>query len=113
MKKEKKKLMKLKSELKIYNKIKDKSEKVLSEELDICDLDDYLFSKIRKIEDEIDALDFQEKEVIDVEVPKYGPGDEVFYEGVSCMVMSVNHKDNTYDLKSSTDRAWVNWNLLK
>ena len=78
------------------------------------DFDDYVYHKIREIEEEIYNLDLVDKpEEPRESAPKYGPGDEVFHEGVKCLVMAVSHKDKTYDLKSSIDRAWVNWNLIK
>jgi len=114
MKEEKKKKIRLKAELKVYSKIKSKIEKVLDDELDITDFEYYIFDKIVEIEEEIYNLDFVDKpEESKESAPKYGPGDEVFHEGVKCLVMAVSHKDKKYDLKSSADRAWVNWNLIK
>lgn len=113
MKEEKKKKIRLKAELKVYNKIKSKIEKVLDDELDIVDFDEYVYHKIQEIEEEIYNLDFVDEPQQPQEAPKYGPGDEVFYEGVKCTIMAVSHKDKTYDLKSATDRAWVNWNLIR
>ncbi len=114
MKTKKKKLIKLESELKVYNKIAVKIARVLDTKLSIKDLDDYIFLKIRKIENEIDDIDLlDEPEEPKESAPNYGPGDEVFYEGVKCTIMAVSHKDKTYDLKSSTDRAWVKWDLIK
>ncbi len=114
MKEKNKKLIKLESELKVYNKITMKIARVLDSKISIEDLDDYIFLKIRKIEEEIYNLDLVDEPEEPKELaPKYGPGDEVFYEGTKCLVMAVSHKDKTYDLKSSTDRAWVKWNLIK
>lgn len=113
MKTKKKKKIKLESELKVYSKIAMKLATVLDAKLTIEELDDYVFHKIQKIEEDIYNLDFVDEPQQPQETPKYGPGDEVFYEGVKCLVMAVSHKDKTYDLKSSTDRAWVNWNLIK
>lgn len=113
MKEEKKKKIRLKAELKVYNKIKSKIEKVLDDELDITDFEDYIFDKIVEIEEEIYNLDLVDEPQETQEAPKYGPGDEVFYEGIKCLVMAVSHKDKTYDIKSSGGRAWVSWNLIR
>lgn len=113
MKKEKKKKIRLKAELKAYSKIKSKIDKVLNDKLYISELDEYVFHKIQEIEEEIYNIGLIDDSENVQEAPKYRPGDEVFYEGVKCTVMAVSHRDNTYDLKSATDRAWVNWNLIK
>jgi len=113
MKKEKKKKIRLKAELKVYNKMQSKLEKVLDGERNIEDLDNYLYNKIHKIEEEIYNLDLVDEPEYKKSVPNYGPGDEVLYEGTKCLVMAVSHKDKKYDLKSSSDRAWISWDLVK
>lgn len=114
-----KKLIKLESELKIYNKIAIKLAKVLDDKLSIEELDDHIFLKIRKIEEKICSLDLVGKTKKNKDFaftvltfPNYKIRDEVFYEGVKCVVMAVNHKNRTYDLKSPTKRLQVNWNSL-
>lgn len=109
MKEEKKKLIKLKAELKAYNKIGVKIAEVLNAELSIEDLDDYVFLKIRKIEDEIDNIDLDDEEVKE-SAPEYGPGDYISYDNMRNEILEVHHNVKKYKIKSWNDKVdFISW----
>lgn len=97
--KKNKKLIKLESELKVYNKIAMKVARVLDAKLNIEDLDDYIFSKIRKIDEDILNLVLEESNNQVEDGPRFGPGDFVDYEGLRYEILEVHHKDKTYKVK--------------
>jgi cell division septal protein FtsQ len=110
MKEEKKKLIKLKAELKVYNKIKSKVKEVLDDERHIDELDDYIISKIRKIEEEIYDIDLDDEEVKEL-APEYGPSDLISYDGIQNRIMEVHHRDKKYKIQSIHDKVnFVSWN---
>lgn len=100
-----KKLEKLKTKYRIYRFITERLEVERGFDDDKRLSLDYLYSKVEKLERQISKL---EKPIV-AEIPKYGPGDEVRYEGDKCTVMSVNHKNKTYNLKTPSDKVDVKW----
>ena len=107
MKTKKKKLIKLESELKVYNKIAMKLAEVLDAKLSVEELDDYIFLKIRKIENEINNIGLDD-EVKDL-APEYGPGDYISYDNMRNEILEVHHNVKKYKIKSWNDVVFISW----